>query len=98
MSELVSRLAFYIGELNAIHPFREGSGRGQRLFIEYLAEKNGYQLDFSKVSSDEMIMASEESVNAYNTRFEAMFGRIISKTSQTAVTTYMTYKHYKPSG
>jgi cell filamentation protein len=82
LSELVRRLAFFIGEFNAVHPFREGNGRVQRLFIEYLAEKNGYYLDFSKVSSDEMIIASEESINVDNTLFEAMLGRIISKINE----------------
>jgi len=76
-----SRLAHYLSEINAIHAFREGNGRVQRLFIEYLAEKNGYYLDFSKVSSDEMIVASEESINVDNTHFETMLGRIISKIS-----------------
>ena len=30
--DLPVRLAFYFGELNALHPFREGNGRTQRLF------------------------------------------------------------------
>ena len=34
----VSRLAYYLGELNAIHPFREGNGRAQRKFVQQLAE------------------------------------------------------------
>ena len=34
---IAHRLAFYLSELNVLHPFREGSGRTQRLFIEYLA-------------------------------------------------------------
>lgn len=53
MPALIHRLAYYLGELNAVHPFREGNGRVQRLFIEYLAENNGYYLDFSKVSPNE---------------------------------------------
>ncbi|MFQ9286974.1 MAG: Fic family protein [Intestinibacter bartlettii] len=27
MNVLAERLAYYIGEINAIHPFREGNGR-----------------------------------------------------------------------
>lgn len=42
-----SRLAHYLSEINAIHPFREGNGRVQRLFISHLAEHAGYSLDFS---------------------------------------------------
>jgi len=29
----VDRLAHYLAELNAIHPFREGNGRTQRAFV-----------------------------------------------------------------
>ena len=30
---MAARLAFYLGEINAIHPFREGNGRAQRAFV-----------------------------------------------------------------
>ena len=30
---LADRLAYYLGEINAAHPFREGNGRAQRAFI-----------------------------------------------------------------
>ncbi len=36
--QLTERLAFHLGEINVIHPFREGNGRVQRMFIEFLAE------------------------------------------------------------
>lgn len=35
------RAAYYMGEINAIHPFREGNGRTQREFINHLAMQNG---------------------------------------------------------
>ena len=44
-----SRLAHYLSEINAIHPFREGNGRVQRLFISQLAEHAGYSLDYSSL-------------------------------------------------
>ncbi len=57
---LAERLAHYLGELNAVHPFREGNGRVQRIFISLLALKNGYRLQFSKVSKADMLRASDE--------------------------------------
>src|ERR1039457_3877110 len=36
------RAAHYPGELNALHPFREGNGRAQREFIGHVAQANGY--------------------------------------------------------
>ena len=58
---IYERLAFYLSELNAIHPFREGNGRTQRMFIEILADRVGWEVDFSGVTSDEMIKASYNS-------------------------------------
>ena len=60
-NDLARRLAYYLGELNAIHPFREGNGRTQRIFIIELALKNGYILDFSKVKQKDMLHASIQS-------------------------------------
>ena len=60
-NDLAARLAYYLGELNAIHPFREGNGRTQRIFIMELALKNGYILDLSHVEKKDMIRASVQS-------------------------------------
>lgn len=57
-SEIAKKLAYYLGEINSIHPFREGNGRTQRMFIEHLASSLGYQLDFMKIGSKEMLEAS----------------------------------------
>lgn len=73
------RLAWYLSEINAIHPFRDGNGRTQRLFIELLAERIGYSVDFSYVSAEEMITAS---VRAFLREYEPMnrmLQRITSK-------------------
>ncbi|MGX2969118.1 Fic/DOC family protein [Ursidibacter sp. B-7004-1] len=56
--ELIKRLAFYLGELNVHHPFREGNGRVQRIFISELADQVGYKLNFANISQQEMIDAS----------------------------------------
>ena len=47
-AELVKDLAYYLAELNVLHPFREGNGRTIREFIRELAYKNGYLLDLQK--------------------------------------------------
>ena len=39
--EMSERLAYYLGEINMIHPFREGNGRTQRIYIEQLCLHNG---------------------------------------------------------
>lgn len=81
------RLAWYLSEINVLHPFREGNGRTQRLFIEYLATVAGYRVDFSKVSPREMIVASADSFACEYDAIYRMFDRIampIAKTEQKA--------------
>ena len=60
--ELVKDLAYYLAELNVLHPFREGNGRTIREFIRELAYKNGYLLDLQKVEPSEVYDAFLKSV------------------------------------
>jgi len=53
------RAAYFLGEINAIHPFREGNGRTQREFIRELAHAGGHLLLWPGVSQQEMILASQ---------------------------------------
>ena len=56
--QTIDLLTSTLSNINKIHPFREGNGRTQRLFVEQLAYECGYDLDFSKVSENEMRDAS----------------------------------------
>src|SRR5216684_878788 len=55
---LSDRAGFFLGEINAAHPFREGNGRVQREFIRELALQAGFAIDWSRITSDQMITAS----------------------------------------
>ena len=61
--DFVQRLAYYMGEINALHPFREGNGRMQRIFFAELARRGGYKLNFSQTTSNELL---EADISAYN--------------------------------
>jgi cell filamentation protein len=50
-SGFAARAGFYLGEINAIHPFREGNGRAQREFIRQLALHAGHPLSWSAVGT-----------------------------------------------
>jgi len=52
------RLTYYLGEVNAIHPFREGNGRAQRAFFKQLAGDAGFILDWQHLDADRNIAAS----------------------------------------
>ena len=56
-----------------MHPFREGNGRSQRVFIESLAKINGIYLDLTNVSKMDMIVASHDSINGDYTKLKDMF-------------------------
>ena len=60
--ELAKALAYYMSELNVLHPFREGNGRTIREFIRQLALKNGYILNLKKVEPQKMLNASIKSI------------------------------------
>ena len=48
---MAKRLAYYYGELDAIHAFREGNSRTLRAFTADLAREAGYTLDWSQIGS-----------------------------------------------
>ena len=56
--QFVGRAAYYLGELNAIHPFREGNGRTQREYIRQLAARCGHRLGWAPVTHEQMYAAS----------------------------------------
>ncbi|WP_375670664.1 Fic/DOC family protein [Bartonella sp. SD1336NMGDW] len=54
------RAGYYMGELNALHPFREGNGRTQREFMVQLACEAGYHINWKGIERQEMTRASIE--------------------------------------
>jgi cell filamentation protein len=74
--KFAERAAYYLGELNAAHPFREGKGRTQLEFIRELGLKAGHYLDWRRTTPAEMIEASRLS---HVTGDASLFGKIILK-------------------
>ncbi len=56
-----TRAGYYLGEINAIHPFRDGNGRTQREFVRELAIQAGFVIDWCRVTREHMTAASLES-------------------------------------
>ena len=52
------RAGHYMGELNAIHPFRDGNGRTQREFIRQLALRGSFVVNWSRITRPRMGDAS----------------------------------------
>jgi len=78
-TEFIERLAYYMGEINALHPFREGNGRTQRIFFVELARRAKYELDYSQAEPDELL---EADIAAYNKDFyllKALLDKMLTK-------------------
>lgn len=56
--EFSKRAGHYMGELNVLHPFREGNGRALRTFIAQLAREAGYGIRWNRIDREANIRAS----------------------------------------
>lgn len=62
-SEFVAELADLYSSLNLIHPFREGNGRTLRIFIAQLVRFCGYEINFSEIDTDDLMIATIHAAN-----------------------------------
>lgn len=74
--EFATQAALLLGSLNTLHPFREGNGRSQRLFVETVAHQAGHQLYFDVVSRERMVQASILSTNNDSAMMVRLFHEI----------------------
>ena len=51
-------IAEFYNDVNHIHPFREGNGRVQRIYFTQLIRHYGYDINFSEVDTDELMIAT----------------------------------------
>lgn len=58
-----------IGDVNYVHPFREGNGRTQLQYLKQLAEQAGHPLDLTKIHAAGWIEASKQ---AHLARYDLM--------------------------
>lgn len=58
-----------LGELNLLHPFREGNGRTQREFLKELGRNAGWELALGNVGRERMIQASIQAMRMDYTGF-----------------------------
>ncbi|WP_422528290.1 Fic/DOC family protein [Serratia fonticola] len=77
--ELICAVAEYFGELNMIHPFREGNGRAQRLLFEHLIVNAGFAISWWPVKEAEWIRANVAAVICDYGPLESVFEKCIGK-------------------
>jgi cell filamentation protein len=79
---LISAAAELFGDLNVVHPFREGNGRAQRILFEHIIVNAGYEISWWPVDAQEWIQANVDAVvcdyAALTRVFERCVGQMIS--------------------
>jgi len=59
--EFAAGSAHFLGELNSIHPFREGNGRTQNIFLTLIARHAGFFLDVEHLEPHNFLNAMIQS-------------------------------------
>ena len=77
-AELVPLIAEAYGDLNVIHPFREGNGRAQRILFEQIIVNAGFSVNWWLVKQAAWIPANIDAVACDYRGLEAIFERCIS--------------------
>lgn len=56
--EFIAETADLYHNLNMLHPFREGNGRTERVFLVQFVRNAGYDIDYSNLNSDLLMIGS----------------------------------------
>ncbi len=77
--EQIRRIAEFYGELNMVHPFREGNGRTQRLFFEHWLLLNGLAVSWRRIDATQWVQACIAAVSCDYAPLQAVFGVSIDR-------------------
>lgn len=75
--EYIDRIVDFYCTTNMLHPFREGNGRTQRIFIAQLIRHNGYSFTFQRIDKDELIIATIMSASGVTDYLRDLFDKSI---------------------
>jgi len=75
-SLFVTRLAYYFGELNVLHPFREGNGRTQKLLFDEIVRRMGYNINWEKIDVNSLLQAV---IKAFHEQDYSLISKLFNK-------------------
>ena len=75
--DLISNVAELYGDMNMIHPFRDGNGRAQRILFEHIVINTGFEISWNHVAREEWVNANIASVHCDYAPLQAIFDRCI---------------------
>jgi len=68
-----------MGDINYVHPFRDGNGRTQLQFLAQLSERAGHRLDLSRIEAKRWLEASRTSHDGDYGSMAAEIGKCIEE-------------------
>ena len=77
--EYVDQIVDFYCVTNLLHPFREGNGRTQRIFLSQLIRYAGYEIDFSSINPDDLMSATIQGANGVEDYLKEIFSKAITK-------------------
>ena len=77
--EFIGKVAEFLADVNALHPFREGNGRAQRAFFSQLAHDAGHHIDWIRMDPDRNTAASAAAHHGDLAPLTEMLGDLIDR-------------------
>ncbi len=71
--DFVSNIVDFYISTNHLHPFREGNGRSQRAFLTQLIRAANYDINFSEIDGDLLMIATIQSASGINDLLTKIF-------------------------
>jgi cell filamentation protein len=75
--QFVTRLTEFLGDLNALHPFREGNGRTQRAFVSQLAHDAGHHIEWVRMDPEQNRAAGAASLHGQLAPLRVMLDELV---------------------
>ena len=72
----VAAAAELLGDINALHPFREGNGRAQRAYLAGLAQAAGWRIAWEHLDPERNVAASSASHDGDNRLFRTLLAEL----------------------
>jgi cell filamentation protein len=84
--EFLTKLADLYGDINALHPLREGNGRAQRAYLAQLSAEAGHRLEWTGMDPERNRLASIASFNGHSGPLRALLADLTAAAASTAPT------------
>ena len=72
-SEFIDEIVDFYCDTNILHPFREGNGRVQRIFLTQLIRNAGYSFSFADMDTDLLMIATIQAAHGVTVTLRQIF-------------------------